>query len=257
MSVLVIPDTQVRLGDPIDHLEALGNFAVDEEPEYIVHLGDHWDMHSLSIYDIGKKAAENARYQDDIEAGIKGLLAFQDPITKYRNKQWYQKKKLYKPNKIFLIGNHEARILKHVQSHPYLEGKLSFKDFYLDHYDWEMFNYLEIIEIEGIKFSHYFINPDSAKSYPFSGGADYQLKALGFSYIQGHRQGLDIASPRFYPDGRVIRGIIAGSFYQHDFDYLGPQKTNYWRGALYLEDVKDGMFRLKELPINWLKENYL
>jgi hypothetical protein len=257
MDILVIPDTQVRLKDPLDHLEALGNFAVENEPEYIIHLGDHWDMNSLSVYDMGKKAGENARYQDDIEAGINALLKFQDPITSYRNKQCYQKKKLYNPTKLFLIGNHEERINRHVNAHPYLAGKLSYKDFYLDHYGWELIPYLQIIEIEGVRFSHYFVNPDSAKNYPFSGGVDFQLKSLGFSFVQGHKQGLELASPRYYPDGKVIRGIIAGSFYEHDFDYLGPQKTNYWRGALLLEDVKNGMYRLKELPLNWLKENYL
>lgn len=253
--ILVIPDTQIDPGVSINHLEALGNYTVEKQPEYIVHLGDHWNMQSLSIYDMGKIANEGARYQDDIEAGLDGILTFESAIRNYNDNRRYYRKKTYQPNKIFLLGNHENRIIRHVESYPFLAGKLSFDDLGL--LDWDVVPFLEVIDIEGIKFSHYFINPDSVKNYPFSGTADYQLKSLGFSFVQGHKQGLHIASPRYLQDGKVIRGVIAGSFYQHNPEYLGPQGNNYWRGALMLEDVKDGMFRLTELPIDYLLQNYL
>ena len=45
---LVIPDTQVKPDFHIEHLEWAGQYAVDKKPDVIVHLGDHWDMPSLS-----------------------------------------------------------------------------------------------------------------------------------------------------------------------------------------------------------------
>jgi len=257
MDILVIPDTQVKPGVCTDHLEALGNYVVEHQPKGIVHLGDHWDMQSLSMYDVGKIASEGARYTDDIEAGIEALYRFEKPTELYNRKKYYNKKKRYTPWKKFLLGNHENRIYRHVQSHPYLEGKLNFyEDSYLRAYGWELFPFLAVKRIEGIHFSHYFTNPDSAKRLVFSSSIDFQLMKLGFSFIQGHRQGLYIASPRFSVDGRATRGLIAGSFYMHDEEYMHPQALNFWKGAIHLQNVRDGWFEPKELELNWLLENY-
>ena len=73
MNILLIPDTQVKPGVPLDHLHALSKFIVHRRPDVIVHIGDHWDMASLSSYDFGKKAMEGRRVHEDIEAG-KGAL---------------------------------------------------------------------------------------------------------------------------------------------------------------------------------------
>ena len=78
--IVVIPDTQVKPGVNTDHLEALGNYIVYKQPETIVHLGDHWDMFSLNLYDRGTKAAEGANYQEDIDAGCLGMERLLRPI---------------------------------------------------------------------------------------------------------------------------------------------------------------------------------
>jgi len=62
----IIPDTQTRPGLTYEHLTAAGNYMVAKQPDVVIHLGDHWDMHSLSSYDKGTKKAEGARYQNDI-----------------------------------------------------------------------------------------------------------------------------------------------------------------------------------------------
>jgi hypothetical protein len=77
---LVIPDTQVKPNQPIDHLRWAGLYAVDKKPDVIIHIGDHFDMPSLSSWDVGKKSFEGRRYTADIEAGIKGMEAFINPI---------------------------------------------------------------------------------------------------------------------------------------------------------------------------------
>mgnify|MGYP003653980451 CR=1 FL=1 len=48
LKILVIPDTQVKFGDPMEHLTACGNYIVEKKPDVIVHIGDHWDMKALS-----------------------------------------------------------------------------------------------------------------------------------------------------------------------------------------------------------------
>lgn len=58
---LVIPDTQVKPNESIDHLLWAGKYAVDMQPDTIICIGDWWDMGSLSSYDKGKKSFEGRR----------------------------------------------------------------------------------------------------------------------------------------------------------------------------------------------------
>ena len=54
MKHMVIPDTQCKPGVPMEHLTWAGQYAVEQKPDVIIHIGDHWDMPSLSSYDKGK-----------------------------------------------------------------------------------------------------------------------------------------------------------------------------------------------------------
>lgn len=80
MKHLVIPDTQVKPNSPTDHLRWAGLYAAEKKPDVIVHIGDHFDMPSLSSWDVGKKSFEGRRYKDDIEAGIHAMEVFLQPI---------------------------------------------------------------------------------------------------------------------------------------------------------------------------------
>lgn len=75
----VIGDTQVKEGVETKHLEWIGRYLVDQfagQDVTVVHLGDHWDMPSLSSYDVDKKSMEGRRYREDVLAGNRafGLL---------------------------------------------------------------------------------------------------------------------------------------------------------------------------------------
>jgi hypothetical protein len=76
MKHMVIPDTQVKPDSDYSHMRWAGHYAAEKKPDVIVHLGDHWDMPSLSSYDVGKKSFEGRRYTKDIESGIDAMLAF-------------------------------------------------------------------------------------------------------------------------------------------------------------------------------------
>ena len=60
MKILLIPDTQVKENVDLTHLTALGNFIVHKKPDIIVHIGDHYDMPSLSSY-ASRKEQESKR----------------------------------------------------------------------------------------------------------------------------------------------------------------------------------------------------
>lgn len=245
---MFIPDTQTTPDTPTEHLTAAGNYIVKKQPNVIIHAGDHWDMHSLSSYDKSTRRAEGARYQDDIDAGIESMQALLKPIKDYNK----GRRKKYKPRMVFLIGNHEERIMRHVNANPALEGKLSYDDLKLD--DWEVFDFLEVAKIDGVHYSHYFYNPMSGK--PWSGKASTMLNNVGFSFTMGHRQGKDQAE-KHLANGGALRGLVAGSFYQHDETYKGPQGNHHWRGCIYKHEVRDGNYDIMEVSLKYLLENWV
>jgi hypothetical protein len=246
MKHFVIPDTQVKQGVRLNHLTAAGNYIAAKKPDVVIHLGDHWDMHSLSKYDEGKRASEGARYNADIEAGIEGMDLLTSAIAKAGRG--------YKPRKIFLLGNHEQRIERHVETYPILEGKLSYEDFKLKQFGWEVHDYLKIVCVNGVHYSHYFHPTNSQNAY--GGKCPQMLNNIGFSFTQGHRPGLDVAMKPL-ANGKVIRGLVAGSFYQHDEIYKGHQGNHHWRGCIMKHEVKDGNYGLLEISLKYLLKEWL
>lgn len=250
----VLPDTQVKKGVPINHLTAAGNYIVDKKPDTIIHLGDHWDMPSLSSYDKGTKKAEGRTYQDDIDAGLEGMEAFMKPINDYNKKRKKHKEKQYKPRLVFLCGNHEERIMRHVNANPELSGKCSYDDFQLDKMGWEFHDFLSMVEIDGVTYSHFFANPNTGR--PWGGMARSRLNNIGFSFTMGHQQGKDLAE-KHLANGKALRALILGSFYQHDEDYKGYQGNHHYRGCAYKHEVRDGNYCLMELSLDYLLRKWL
>lgn len=243
---LVIPDTQVKPGVPIDHLRWIGQYIVDTQPNTVIHLGDHFDMPSLSSYDKGKKSSEGRRYEDDIAAGNEGMRQLNAPLVAYNARR----KAKYAPRRVFLLGNHEERINRAVEDTAALEGKLSMDD--LDLQGWEVHDFLDVVWIDGVAYSHYFYNPMNGR--PYGGQAATRLKTIGHSFTMGHQQVLDTAI-RFV-GGRSQRALICGSCYLHDESYLGPQGNYYWRGILVLHEVIDGSYDIMEVSLDYLCRRY-
>lgn len=236
--IFIIPDTQVRPDVPTDHFDWIGALIQEYEPEYVVHIGDHWDMPSLSSYS-GELEREGRRYVEDIESGNAALERLHVAMGGFKPKR-----------KIILRGNHEQRIDRAVAENPKLKGALSCDHFNDRELGWEPVDYVGStpghIEIEGIKFAHYFANNMTGR--PIGGTASYKLAQIGSPFVMGHVQDLDIGTKQF-ATGRVIRGIVAGSCYLHDEAYKGNANT-HWRGVVVLNGVSNGQFGIMDLRLD-------
>jgi len=253
MKHLVIPDVQIRDGDNTDFLRCIGNYIVAKKPDKIVCLGDFADMPSLSSYDIGKKSFEGKRYTKDINASIDAMNVLFDPLDKYNFQQVKTKHKRYEPELFMLEGNHEHRITRAVNNDAKLEGLLSTSDLlYKELFGWKVFPFLEVAVIDGVAYSHYFVTGVAGRA---ASSAQVQLNKKHMSCVAGHQQGLQIATG-VRADQKLITSIIAGSCYEHNEDYLGPQANNHWRGILVLHDVDDGQFDLMPVSLKYLKGKY-
>lgn len=251
---LVIPDTQIKSGVETHHLEALGNYIVAKRPDVIVHIGDHWDMPSLSSYDKGKKASEGRRVLQDIEAGQRAMELIVAPLRRLQAQQRANKKKVYTPRMEFCIGNHEYRIERHVESNPELEGSLGLDSLEIESFGWNVNEFLKPVHIDGIDYCHYFYNPNSGR--PYGGTIVNKLAKIKNSFTMGHVQGLQVGTETAN-NGQKMWGLVAGSFYLHDEDYKGPQGNDHWRGLVMKHNVKDGDYSPAIVNMDFLLDRYL
>jgi len=250
---MVIPDTQVKPGVPIDHLLAAGRAIIRYRPDIVVHLGDHWDMESVSSYSSAIEV-EGKRIIKDIEAGNKALDLLMKPLADHNAQQRQNKKGQYRPRLVMLRGNHEHRLQRYINNHPALDGVIGEFMFNDLAHGFEVVPFLDVIEIQGILFSHYFYQQNSGR--PYGGTAHTKLKNVGASFVMGHQQGKDLAE-RKLADGRAQRGLVVGSFYQHQEGYRGPQGHESWHGVVMLNNCRNGSYDLMELGIDYLMAKFL
>lgn len=227
-------------------------FREGKGPDVIVHLGDLWDMHSLSSYDsAARKAFERRSYEADKAAGNEWLTRFHDELAKGQ----------VDASRIdfhFMTGNHENRANVWTGKDPSFAGYISNEDVTakLVELGWKVHPFLQPVKLDGIQYCHFFpLNAQGRVSNNKNGctsAEDQAIRCRG-SATAGHRQGLDMAildgNPR-------VRGLIAGSFYLHDEDYMTPMGNSYWRGVIMKNDVRCGDYSISEVSLEYLKREY-
>lgn len=253
MRHFVIPDCQVKPGHSYEYLTHIGKYIVELKPDVIINIGDFADMESLSSYDQGKKSFEGRRYVKDVEASHEAMKALLTPLWEYNLNARKTKHKQYTPRMVLTLGNHENRINRAVNDDPKLDGVLSINDLDYEGYGWEVFPFLEVVVIDNIAYSHYFTSGLMGRPVTT---AQACLSKKHMSCVQGHQQGLQIAMGH-RADGGALTSIIAGSCYEHDEDYMGPQGNKHWRGVVVLNDVRnEGEFDPMPVTLRYLRKKY-
>lgn len=237
---IVIPDTQVKTGVCTDHLEWIGNYISEKRPDAVIHIGDHWDMPSLSSYDKGKLAFEGRRYVNDVKAGRAGMERLLKPFQSIQD---------YSPRMVFTMGNHEMRVSRFADNCPEMSGHVDLDDLGIKEYGWEVIPFLQPIEIDQIEFCHYFTS--GVLGRPVSSAA-VMLRERQKSCIMGHVQTFDMAVHKKTQNISMMVGVC----YLHDEDYLGPQGNNVRRQIVVLHEVEDGKFDPMLVSLKYLEKAY-
>lgn len=252
MKHLVIPDVQAKPGIDFSYLENIGKYICEKQPDVVVCLGDFADMPSLSSYDVGKKAFEGRRYRSDIAAGHTAMETLLGPLRAYNQAAAKNHKARYQPRMVLTLGNHENRINRAVNDDAKLDGTISIEDLQYKEFGWEVHDFLDVVVIDGVAYSHYFTTGLLGRPCTT---ASAQLTKKHMSMVAGHQQGLQVATAH-RADGKRLTSIIAGSCYEHDEDYMSSQGNNHWRGFLVLHDVTEGEFDLMSVSLNYLNKKY-
>jgi hypothetical protein len=255
MKHLLIPDCQVVPWGDLSFLSWVGQYIIAKKPDVIIQIGDFADMESLSSYDKGKKSFEGRRYKKDIEAAHRGMELLLAPMLEYNRQQRKTRHAQYKPRMVLTLGNHEDRINRVSEFQPEYDGMIAVTDLQYEKWGWEVIPFLDVVEIDGVYYSHYFVNPSSLTNNVVSGTIDTKLKNLGHTFTMGHQQQLQYGL-RHLSNGDTLQGLVAGACYPYDFDYLGPQKKAYWRGIVMKHRVQNGMYDPCFVSLDWLREKY-
>ena len=247
-----IPDTQIKPGVDTAFLDWVAGAILKYKPDVIVHLGDHWDFPSLSTHnEPGSKEAEGQRVKTDIDAGNEAFERLCAPIRKEMQRLAAGRRRRWFPEMHYLHGNHDHRLTRAMFRDPKWDGVLSMAS--LDTGTFRKHDFLNIIEIDGIAFSHYFPNPHSGR--PIGGTIVNRLNGIGQSFVAGHEQGLLYAIKQ-YP-GFVRHGLVAGSCYLHNEEYRPRDVQNTeWRGIILANEVTNGTYDVCPLSMGYLRREF-
>jgi hypothetical protein len=245
---IIVPDAQIRPGVPTDHVDWIADYIAAKKPDVVVCLGDWWDLASLNSHsEKGSVPLEGTRYKDDIYVGNEAFARLSAPMDAEMARTKANKKKAWTPRKVFLKGNHEIRADRIINNDPKYQGVLSSDDCLTP--GWERHEFLKVVEIDGVLYSHYFKMQNS--NNPIGGSTDNRLNKIGASHVQGHQVGF-LYGNRVYPDGKTRHSLTCGSAYVHSEDYRGPQCNKHFRGIVVLQEVHDGDFLVMPVSLDFL-----
>ena len=237
---------------PTEHITWAAQAIVDYLPDVVVMIGDWANVDSFNSHTRpGSAETEGVRFKQEVdfvnEQG-KILVAPMEAEIAKRKRLHY---KLWNPIRKYLGGNHEDRVDRFVRDNPVFEGMFDAGVFIIPGF--ERHKFLEIVEIDGIAYSHYFANTHSGR--PIGGSIDNRLNRIGKSFVQGHEQGL-LYGIRQFPGSLTRHGLVAGSFYLHEERYRGAQGNDEWRGIVVLNEVNDGKYDVMPLSMDYLQRKY-
>jgi hypothetical protein len=237
---LIIPDCQVHEGVPTQHLTWIGRYIAHRRPDVIVCLGDFADMPSLCSYDKGKKSFEGRRYSADIESAKEAMELL---VSQFRGIAGYR------PRMVLTLGNHEDRITRAVEDAAVLDGTIGMRDLAYASYGWEVHPFLEVVEIDGVEYSHYFTSGSMGRAVS---SAAALLRVRQGSAVMGHVQHTDVS---FHPKTQAI-AIFAGTCCLHDEEYLGNQGNTQRRQIIMLHEVEAGRCDPMFVSLDFLRRRF-
>ena len=230
MKIVVIGDTHAHPDYDNKRFTALGQFVAEEQPDYVVQIGDWADMTSFNSHGT-KLEHEGTRWKYDVEVTQDSLAAFNRPILR-------RKRKL--PHRVLTLGNHEHRINRWLAENPKAVGHVDVQMLGFERHGWDVFPFGREAEIGGFDFVHHLGSQTgraAAITSPSNG-----IKSVGKSTVVGHSH---IAShTRVAYKDRYIHGIDLGCAIHknmgHTENWSHPTAHKYRRCVWVFDNVVNG-----------------
>lgn len=241
---LIIPDSHAHPDHSNDRFTWLGKLIHDVKPDVVINIGDLADMASLCFHSKPKEI-ENARYVRDCEAAHDAQDRLFHEVRKHKKKQ---------PRWVWTLGNHDVRPERFVAENPVFEGHLKNEDIGYKDYPWEVYPFLDTVEIDGVTYSHYFTSGLMGRPIGGQHPAYTIIKKYNTSCTAGHSHVLDYKVDR--TPGRSLMGLVVGSFIDYEAGYAGPANDMWSRGVAIKRSVEGGLYDFEFIRLERLKELY-
>lgn len=240
---LVVGDCHTAPGQDFRRFVWLARLVNELKPDVLVQIGDWYSMDSLCYHRSQKERSED-RVTEELLAGEMALTAFESTLDP-----------AVQPEKHFLGGNHDQRMLDLADDAPWLDGVFSVGAAH-EAEGWNFHPYLDPVRIDGVRYQHFL--PD-ARGKGIAG--KYQtarmLERVKFSesVVVGHSHRLDFRTEADH-HGRRVTALVAGCFMEHVEEYAGSDNHEWWRGVCILRNVNAGNFDLETVSLARMKELY-
>lgn len=251
MDILVWSCAHADGRTPNDRFSWLGKLIYDIKPDVTVDLGDGADMRSLNSFDTRyPRAVVTMSYEEDV-----------DVYNDSQERLWhlFRHNRKGMPYRIGMEGNHEHRIKKAIDHSPNLEGGrygISFSNLNTRHHFNEYHEYSNegpaIREFEGIEFAHFIQSGNYGRAVSGVHHAYALIQQRHNSCIVGHshRRGL------YFSDAAGSIGAVVGCMKGSEETWAGQSNRHWWKGAVLLRDVENGMFEPQFISIKQMERNF-
>lgn len=241
---LVIGDSHAHPDHNNERFTWLGKLIHDLKPDVVVNIGDLADMASLCFHSKPLEL-EGARYRADCEAAI-------DAQDRIFNELRKHKKKL--PRMVWTLGNHDIRAERFAEANPVFKGTIKNEDIGYKDYPWEVYPFLEHVNIDGIDYAHYFTSGIMGRPIGGTHPAWTTIKRRNVSSTAGHSHVLDYKIDK--TPGRSLMGLIVGNYVDYRAGYAGPANDMWSNGIAVCQNVEDGLYDFRWISLERIKKEY-
>lgn len=253
MLILPIGDCHVSADDDLDRFLYLGQYIIEKKPDYIVFMGDFLTFQCLSGWDRDKRMKmEGKRYKKEIDTGNKALDIIFYPLNELQDRQRKNKEKIYRPEIIYLNGNHENRLDRYLESDPTFEGLVSVdQDLKLRERGIKFIPYREYYYINDIAFTHIPFN----KAKEISGvNITKKVSQVMFgSVVFAHTHCKAEENFKRHGQDDLQQVLVVGCFFEDEEDYIHGRIIEYWKGLVLLDSFKPGRFDMETTTLEKMR----
>ena len=255
--ILAIGDTHSDPSEDQSRYHLLSNLIVDEQPDEIVFMGDFLDFLSISSHEQpGSLMKEGTKLRMEIDHAKEMLKLVLSKIDILNKKLKRGRRKLYTPKIVFLEGNHEFRLRKHLAANSILEDLVKLENELADAVPTMEFKpYGTYYEVDNVMFTHI---PFGLDGRPISGRhvSTKAINVVNKSCVYGHTHRLEVQNYIRHGDSEPLYCISVGCFFQRDPAYLMGGLIPYWRGVVLLETNSNGIVDVETRSLEKMTATY-
>jgi hypothetical protein len=232
---MVIGDSHAHPDEGNHRFLWAGRFAAYRKPDVVVDIGDSADLPSLFGYEQGAKGPlfEGRSFWRDVDCYVDAKVQFRAGLDGYECRL------------VKCDGNHEDRIGRFLEADPRFAGVIGPHNLMDEELGWERYPFLDIVEVDGVAYSHYF--KAKASQRPVTGVVQtrsvIQSRPGSWSRVFGHTH-----MYQYYETsdgsaaGRKITSINCGCYFPRDsagHNWAGDD-VNHWRAGILMLRVFEG-----------------